>query len=119
MSRQQHLFLCRAPLARTSDPDSSHEAAERVVSSGTAAGHERLILAVLTDAGKPLTAKVIARHGNARPGNPTELDSVKVCRRLGPTGRLRDHDQGPVRYAGKCPDTGEQMFALRWPSGTA
>lgn len=58
---------------RATDPDTSQEAAERVMASGTAAGHREQILAVLEGRDGLISAEI---------GDELGLDNVRVTRRV-------------------------------------
>ena len=62
------------PLARASDPLSSHRSAERVRQCGLIGTHEQRILAVLRATGQPMTAHEI--------GGRCRLTNVQVSRRM-------------------------------------
>ena len=70
----EDLPLFAHALARRSDHDSSHAAAERAVRSGLVATHEARILRALREVGYPLPLAQLALE--------TRLDRVQVARRL-------------------------------------
>jgi predicted ArsR family transcriptional regulator len=86
----------RAPLARSTDPLSSHNAAEEVTRSGLRGAQKRALLTWLRGQSQPMTSAEIAlasgldRHGVARRLPDCERDgSVVRCsmRECGATGR--------------------------------
>ena len=92
------------PIARGSDPASSHEAARKLTSR---ASHAATVLKILKGIGKPLTSHEIGANWPV-----VDMDSVKVTRRL---NDLVKHDpplvaKAPIR---PCRVTGRKILTWR------